>query len=102
MFLNAKSVKISRNIESSLNNNINSTVKVPVNNLNVNSSVEYQRKEENMNEVRNKMVFSQKNNDIKLEELYNDNYFFLPKQNKPACSKNFTIEDQRTMLIRFF
>jgi len=80
MFLNAKSVKITRNIESSVNNSISNTIKIPINNLNINSSIEYQKKEENINKVTNNMVFSEKDNYIKLKELYNDNYYFLSKQ----------------------
>lgn len=81
MFLNAKSVKITRNFDSTINNSINNAINVPINNLNIISEIGYQKKEENTNELINNMIFSQKNSNIKLEELYNDNYFFLPKQN---------------------
>lgn len=80
MFLNAKSVKITRNYDTIINTSINSAIKVPINNLNINSDVEYQKKEENTNELINTMTFSKKNNNIQFEELYNDNYFFLPSQ----------------------
>lgn len=80
ILLKAKSIKIKKNLKISSKENINLSGEVNINGNNFGQSIQFEKSENNINEINNEMHFLNNTNPIDLDKLDDDNYYFLNKQ----------------------